>query len=223
MSGSVNSLSGSGTPPAAGGDESLAADGDGIQPAAAQPIAATQLEIQLFRGLMAAPRPAWQWAELAARDIAPRTDSDGFRYPDDESRRGEPDVSSQLSSQHVVDSAPLVQGNAAAGASEPTFAELVEKHVRRALASADDGPGGEIQIELSDAALPGTALSLRRTSEGWQLLAISGNKRSREMLARFAPALVARFAECSLGRLQVSLEDMGATSPMAIELTARTL
>lgn len=220
MSGSINSL---------GSSNALPADGDGGQPAIAPPIAATQLEIQLFRTLMGTPKFAWQWAELAARDAGFRAtwaestwgaesapgdgnmDRDGFRYPDHELRRGELDVSSQLSSQHVIDGATPAQVIAAAGAPDLTFAELVEKHVRRALASAtDDGAGGEMQIELSDAVLPGTALSLRRTPQGWQLLATSGNKQSRETFVRFAPALVARFAQCSLGRLQISFDDMEA-------------
>lgn len=219
----------------------MAADGDGSQPAAGPPIAPTLLEIQLFRALMTTPKFAWQWAELASQDTGPRAtgagstpwaesalegttrgddsmDRDGFRYPDDESRRDELDVSSQLPAQHVIDSAPQPSGIAAPGAPDLTYAELVEKHVRRALASAtDDGAGGELQIELSDVALPGTALSLRRTSAGWQLLAISANKQSRETFARFAPTLVARFAQCSLGRLQVSCEEMGTTSSTGAE------
>jgi hypothetical protein len=59
---------------------------------------------------------------------------------------------------------------------------------------------------ITDVALPETALSLRRSSQGWFLLAVTGNRESLERLDRFAPALVQRFAAASLGELKIVTE-----------------
>jgi hypothetical protein len=85
------------------------------------------------------------------------------------------------------------------------FAELIERHVRRTLMarSSARSSGGEVRIELTDVVLPDTALSLRRSPQGWSLLAVTGNRESLERLDRFAPALVQRFAAASLGELEV--------------------
>jgi type III secretion system (T3SS) protein HpaP len=123
--------------------------------------------------------------------------------------RGNVDIAAQLLAQRLLEAGPQLQGTpAAAAAPDPTFAELMVKHIRRALVSADasDDSSEEIHLEMSDSVLPGTVLSLKRTEEGWQLHAITANPESRETLTRFAPTLVARFAESSLGRLQISLD-----------------
>jgi hypothetical protein len=65
---------------------------------------------------------------------------------------------------------------------------------------------GEVRIELSDAVFPGTALSLKRTADGWHLNATADNRQSLDKLNHFAPALIERFARASLGHLQVSLD-----------------
>ncbi len=121
----------------------------------------------------------------------------------DLSRQSPMDISAMLQARHVIDAGPGLQSAAPATAPDPSLAELIEKHVRRVLASADarDSTDGEMRIELSDAVFPGTALSLKRTSDGWQLTATSDNRRSLEKLNQFAPALVERFAQASLGRL----------------------
>ena len=93
------------------------------------------------------------------------------------------------------------------GAPDPAVAQLMEWHIRRILASAgSERAESEIRIELSDAVFPGTALTLKRTADGWHLAATADNRQSLDELNRFAPALVERFAQASLGRLQVTLD-----------------
>jgi hypothetical protein len=110
-----------------------------------------------------------------------------------------------LTSQPASEATAEVQASAAAADPEPTFAELVERHVRRMLAAQATSrqESGEVRLELTDAVLPQTQLSLRRGSDGWQLLAVTGDRGSLERLERFAPALVGRFANASLGSLEV--------------------
>jgi hypothetical protein len=123
--------------------------------------------------------------------------------------RGEVDIAAQLLAQRLLEVGTQLQGTpAAAAAPDPTFAELMVKHIRRALVSADasDDSSGEIHLEMSDSVLPSTVLSLKRTEEGWQLHAVTANPESRETLTRFAPTLVARFAESSLGQLRISFD-----------------
>jgi hypothetical protein len=113
--------------------------------------------------------------------------------------------SSPLYQQSTSNSTPDPQAVAAAPDPDLTFAELLERHVRRTLATNSTArPGGdEVRIELTDVVLPDTALSLRRNSQGWSLLAVTGNRDSLERLDRFAPALVQRFAAASLGELEI--------------------
>jgi hypothetical protein len=183
----------------------------------------------LFRSLMDAPITVRQLAELAARNAdvelvergasthldqwtadrwTPADGRDGFQDLADRSHPSTVDVSAMLQAQHQIDQGPGCQPAAPAGAPEPSIAELIEKHVRRALASVEarSSTNGEVRIELSDAVFPGTALSLQRTAEGWQLTATADNRQSLDKLNHFAPALVERFARASLGHLRVSLE-----------------
>jgi hypothetical protein len=189
----------------------------------------------LFRSLMDAPITVRQLAERAARNApvelvergagakldewTPDLGQDrwtladsrnGFQDLADRSHPAGVDVSAMLQAQHQIDQGPGYQPAAPAGAPEPSIAELIEKHVRRALASVEarSSTDGEVRIELSDAVFPGTALSLQRTSEGWQLTATADNRQSLDKLNHFAPALVERFARASLGRLRVSLESL---------------
>jgi hypothetical protein len=74
---------------------------------------------------------------------------------------------------------------------------------------------------ITDVALPETALSLRRSSQGWFLLAVTGNRESLERLDRFAPALVQRFAAASLGELKIVTE-LAARPPVFSEFTRGT-
>jgi hypothetical protein len=169
---------------------------------------------QLFRDLMAGRMTAWQMAELAARGDATALTAPAVQAPDQQSGfaddlRQNADVAALMATERRIDAGPAVQNVAPPPASpDRAFAELIEKHVRRVLASreARGSHGGEVRIELSDAVLPGTALLLRRTASGWRLSAASDNRQSLEKLEQFAPALVERFARASLGRLEFSLE-----------------
>jgi hypothetical protein len=147
----------------------------------------------LFRALMDSPMTARQLAELAT-----------FKETAHESGV---DVAAMLHAQQTIDQGPGYQPAAAAGAPDPSIADLIEKHVRRALASVEtrSSTDGEVRIELSDAVFPGTELSLKRTEDGWQLTATADNRQSLEKLNHFTPALVERFARASLGRLRVAL------------------
>jgi hypothetical protein len=169
---------------------------------------------QLFRDLMAGRMTAWQLAELASRGgsaaLAPAVlqsadQQSGFA---DDPRHASVDVAALMAAERRVDAGPPAHSITATASPDRAFAELIEKHVRRVLASreARGSHGGEVRIELSDAVLPGTALLLKRTSSGWQLSATSENRQSLDMLEQFAPALVERFARASLGRLDVSLD-----------------
>jgi hypothetical protein len=110
--------------------------------------------------------------------------------------------------QAISAGAGLQSGPPAANAApDPSLAELIEKHVRRVLASAQPrGADGEVRIELSDAVFPGTALSLKRTVSGWELTATADNRQSLDKLKSYAPELIERFAQASLGKLQVALD-----------------
>jgi hypothetical protein len=188
-------------------------------------------QAQLFRTLMDAPITVRQLAEMAGRVEVPErgagadqdrsaqdrwsldrwnpADSrDGLQDLANHSHQPAVDVSAMIQAQHLIEQGPGGQPAAPAGAADPSIAELIEKHVRRALASiqARSSTDDEVRIELSDAVFPGTALSLKRTADGWHLNATADNRQSLDKLNHFAPALVERFARASLGHLQVSLE-----------------
>jgi hypothetical protein len=133
------------------------------------------------------------------------TGGDRQHLADSRSHAGIDVPSLLLYQQSTSNSTPDPQAVAAAPDPDLTFAELIERHVRRTLATRSTAPpgGDEVRIELTDVALPETALSLRRSSQGWCLLAVTGNRESLERLDRFAPALVQRFAAASLGEIKV--------------------
>jgi len=136
----------------------------------------------LFRSLLETPRKAREWADAAGGGMQQQA-SIGAGHG------SQPSVSTPT------------------GAPDPAVAQLMEWHIRRILASAgSDRAADEIRIELSDAVFPGTALTLKRTPDGWHLAATADNRHSLDELNRFAPALVERFAQASLGRLQVTLD-----------------
>ena len=135
----------------------------------------------LFRSLLDTPRKAREWA-----------DATGGGMPQ-----------GAMGAAHIPQQAAAMS----AGAPDPAVAQLMEWHIRRILASAgSERAESEIRIELSDAVFPGTALTLKRTADGWHLAATADNRQSLDELNRFAPALVERFAKASLGRLQVTLD-----------------
>jgi hypothetical protein len=209
MSSSVHFLGSPGAQgvhPASSGGERSATNADGSRPKVSS-------EIELFQRLMSAPQLARQWAQFTVVDYSKEGDDEqlgggAYGSPGDDRRRAEVDAISPTSSVHVTESTLAPRDSSPAVAPDLTFAELVEKHIRRALAGVSaDGSEEEVRIELSDAALPATALSLRRTSEGWLLLVVSSDRRSRETFEKFAPALIQRFTQSSLGRLETSFED----------------
>ncbi|MDB6157345.1 MAG: hypothetical protein JWO04_1051 [Gammaproteobacteria bacterium] len=187
----VNGTANRNDAPSSGSDSSTRSGSQASDPAD------VRQQALLFRSLMDAPVTIRQLADLTARkDLA--------EHP----RPSAVDVSAMLQAQRVIDQGPGFQPAAPAGAPDPSIAELIEKQVRRALASvqARSSTNDEVRIELSDAVFPGTALSLQRTPEGWQLTATADNRQSLDKLNHFAPALVERFARASLGHLRVSLE-----------------
>jgi hypothetical protein len=191
------------------------ADADGDD----QPDSFVLQQGKLFRSLMAGPDSQERRPDLLVRggsvSAREQDDDDGgggennYGGLGDGLHRGNVDIAAQLLAQRLLEAGPLLQGTpAAAAAPNPTFAELMVKHIRRALVSADaaDDSAGEVRLEMSDAVLPGTVLSLRRTEDGWQLHAVTANAESRQTLTRFAPTLVERFAQGSLGELRISLD-----------------
>lgn len=135
----------------------------------------------LFRSLLDSPRKAREWADATGGGMQ----------------------QASIAAEHLSQPA----ASTPAGAPDPAVAQLMEWHIRRILASAgSDRAADEIHIELSDAVFPGTALTLKRTPDGWHLAATADNRHSLDELNRFAPALVERFAQASLGRLQVTLD-----------------
>lgn len=217
MSDSINSVnnssasSTSSTPP--GSDTAIDSD-DSL------PDAFVLRQGKLFRGLMADPEGTGRQSEgevvVRGGPVSARQDDEddtgsSFGSLGDGLHRGDVDVAAQLLAQRLLEAGPLLQGTPAPAAPDPTFAELMVKHIRRALISADatEDSGGEIRLEMSDSVLPSTVLSLRRTGDGWQLHAVTANPESRQALTRFAPTLVARFAQSSLGELRISLDAQG--------------
>jgi len=169
-------------------------------------------QAEVFRNLMAGlPLTAEQLGMLAGGGGNKGLRTPGRQSEADEMRRHGLDVSSMLAMQRTNQLAapPTVQAPPPAAAPpDMSVAELIDKHVRRALSSQQLGraSGGEVRLELSDAVLPGTALSLRQTADGWQLSARADNKQSLDRLNEFAPELVKRFSQASLGRLEISVE-----------------
>jgi hypothetical protein len=164
-----------------------------------------ELQARLFRELMSDPRSA-----------SPETDDSSLAHTGtresvlhvtaDSGRPDNVDVSSLLHSAPQASIATVeMQAPAATADPEPTFAELVERHVRRSLATRATSrqESDEVRLEMTDAVLPETQLSLRRSPDGWHLLAVTGDRGSLERLEQFAPALVKRFANASLGSLEV--------------------
>jgi hypothetical protein len=103
---------------------------------------------------------------------------------------------------------PLPEGpSTAASVADPgmSLPELIEMHLRRTLirCASDGSNSDEVHLELSDAVLPETTLSLKREPGGWQLAVVTANPQSRERIARHTDALVKRFADASLGSLRV--------------------
>ncbi len=90
-------------------------------------------------------------------------------------------------------------------APQVALADLLERHVRRMLASegASNQGDGSIRLSMSDSTLPATDLTLERHSEGWRLIANTGSRDAFDMVNSFAPELIKRFADRQLGELRI--------------------
>jgi hypothetical protein len=138
---------------------------------------------------------------------AAKTDSStvsGLAQTLDPTKRSQVDISSQLRAVSVPDPMLHVQAPPVEHF-DTSLAELIEQHIRGLMVgAASREPGNQaVRLELSNAVLPETIFSLRRNRDGWQLLATSRSRQSLERLARHTPALVDRFAQASLGSLEV--------------------
>jgi hypothetical protein len=212
---SVNSSSSNATSSSSGTASADPESATTAEPTAPRTPAELKQQGRAFRDLLAGKLTPRELADLAAKGSAKPFDPatagpsrDEFWRLSNDVRRDDPDGAAMASIRHVIDQGPTPQAVAAASAPDLTFAELVEKHIRRALASerTSGASSGEMHIELTDAVLPGMALSLRRTTSGWQLVASGKNPQSRDTLEEFAPALVARFERAALGKLEISLD-----------------
>jgi hypothetical protein len=123
----------------------------------------------------------------------------------DPTKRTQVDLSSQVRALPVPDYMIDVQAPAPAEPADVSLAHLLEQHVRGLMVgqASRESNSQTVRLELSNAVLPDTIFSLRRNGDGWQLLAASRSRQSLELLARYAPALVDRFAQASLGSLEV--------------------
>jgi hypothetical protein len=94
---------------------------------------------------------------------------------------------------------------AAPPAPAPALAELIERHVRQMLVSetATSARGGDVLLRMSDAALPGTDIWLRRTERGWKVRADVRSRDSYDAIVAGSERLVKRFAEHGLGELDI--------------------
>ncbi len=113
---------------------------------------------------------------------------------------------SALMAQQTLQSISLApQQVAEIAAPQVALADLLERHVRRMLASegASNQGDGSIRLSMSDSTLPATELTLERHSEGWRLIANTGSRDAFDMVNSFAPELIKRFAERQLGELQI--------------------
>lgn len=120
------------------------------------------------------------------------------------------DTAALLQAQRVAFD-PVAAGVAAPaeGSARASFAELLERHVRRLLVGEganERGRDGQVMLRLSDESLPGADLFLARTSQGWTLRAETDRLDTLETIRRHAPALVERFAERALGSLEIDAE-----------------
>lgn len=166
------------------------------------------------RGAKGAPPAKGDAAPVAARQpargqAADAAHGDGFQRDFDLARHA-PDWIPHVDAQPMqAQPAPQVPGApppaAAPPAAAPALAELIEKHVRQMLVSETvaSARGGDVLLRMSDAALPGTDIWLRRTEHGWKVRAEARSRDSYEAIVGGSAQLVRRFAEHGLGELDV--------------------
>lgn len=87
-------------------------------------------------------------------------------------------------------------------------AQLLEKHVRQLLVSESGGVHSDqpsVMLNLTDAVLPGTQITLTQTQSGWKLASQSTSTSSYRVVNEMAPQLKERFAERGLGELELDI------------------
>ncbi|MFK8014898.1 MAG: hypothetical protein AB8G17_05625 [Gammaproteobacteria bacterium] len=90
------------------------------------------------------------------------------------------------------------------GYSAAVVAQLLEKHVKQLLVSDSTAVRSEqpsVMLNLTDAVLPGTQLTLTQTEQGWRLDSRSSSASSYRAVRDLAPQLQERFSERGLGEL----------------------
>lgn len=94
-------------------------------------------------------------------------------------------------------------------ASTTAVIDLIEKHVRQLLISEGGlnyRPTSKILLRLSRNTLAATELLLSRTDGGWRLHANARSADALHAIEEFAPELAKRFADRSLGTIEVEPE-----------------
>lgn len=156
-------------------------------------------------------------AQAAARQAAAADAVEAGRQP-----AGDPDQGLQMKSDPaevlamMQAQSALRDGAATAPQAPPpanpaAFAELLERHVRQLAVgggTANDRDG-QVLLRLSDDTLPGTDLMLSKTPDGWKLRADVRSRDSYDAIQDAAPELAKRFAERSLGTLEIDSEFHG--------------
>ena len=92
--------------------------------------------------------------------------------------------------------------------------QLMEKHVKQLLVSESSSRRDDklsVMLNMTDAVLPGTQLTLTQTDAGWRLDSQSTSTASYRAIRDLAPELQARFAERGLGELTLDVNMREAT------------
>jgi hypothetical protein len=172
-------------------------------------------DMQQFRALLETKQPPPQAAPadplgLNLHNVFEDADEGAPRRKDglEENEGGTPpaDVSAMLLAQRMVaQSAPQASASAPLATPTPQLAELIEKQVTRMLVSEGARTGtrdASVHLQLTDAVLPGTELSLSRNENGWRLRADVRSRDSYERIRDCGEELVQRFAERGLGAIE---------------------
>ncbi|MFK7888040.1 MAG: type III secretion HpaP family protein [Gammaproteobacteria bacterium] len=107
-----------------------------------------------------------------------------------------------------VAAAATATGSAGPAYNAAAVAQLLEKHVRQLLVSESRSARGDtpqVMLNLTDAVLPGTQLTLTQTEGGWQLASSSTSTDSYRVIRDLAPQLQERFSERGLGELDLQV------------------
>jgi hypothetical protein len=204
------------------------AHADAKSPRRATPV--EQALVDRFKAALAGKeQPQQQGAGMDEEALAPLPDHESAdhepansletRARPQTSNDGAPDMETlpPMTVGSLASNSPAQAATAAAAASTaPAYhsaavAQLLEKHVRQLLVSETRSARGdtpEVMLNLTDAVLPGTKITLSQTEAGWKLASSSTSTSSYRAIQELGPALKERFAARGLGDLdlQVSLE-----------------